>query len=107
MKICVDRPIIMTSLTIDHDSVKILTLFYNSGTDVELGANQVVFQRILMRCTTISTIDNSISDGTRSSQIVISEGSGSTVPIEVYPSRIPLTILDNDGKCQCFIVTQI
>ena len=60
-----------------------------------------------MRCTTISTIDNNVSDGTRSSQIVISEGSGSTVPIEVYPSRIPLTILDNDGKCQCFIIIQI
>ena len=34
-----------------------LTLFYNSGTDVELGANQVVFQKIMMSCTTISTMD--------------------------------------------------
>ena len=65
---------------------------------MELGTNQLVFHGTLMRCTTISVMDNNISEGTRSSYIVISEGMASTVPIEVYPSRIPLIILDNDGK---------
>ena len=52
-----------------------------------------------MHCTTISATDNNISEGSRSSYIVIGEGiQGSTVPIEVYPSRIPLIILDDDGK---------
>ena len=65
---------------------------------MELGTNQLVFHRTLMHCTTILVMDNNISEGTRSSYIVISEGMDSTVPIEVYPSRIPLIILDNDGK---------
>ena len=52
-----------------------------------------------MRYTTISATDNNISEDSRSSHIVIGEGiQGSTVPIEVYPSRIPLIILDDDGK---------
>ena len=66
---------------------------------VELGTNLLVFQRTLIRCTTISATDNNISEGSRSSHIVIGEGiPESTVPIEVYPSRIPLIILDDDGK---------
>ena len=70
---------------------------------MELGTTQLVFQRTLMRCTTISATDNNISEDTRSSHIVISEGMDSTVPIEVYPSRIPLIILDNDGKYQTIL----
>ena len=67
---------------------------------MELGRRQLMFKQTLINCTTISTLDNGISEGTRSTHIVISEGSGSTVPIELFPSRIPLTILDNDGKYQ-------
>ena len=57
-----------------------------------------MFKQTLTNCTTISIMDNGISEGTRSTHIVISEGSGSTVPIELFPGRIPLTILDDDGK---------
>jgi hypothetical protein len=53
-----------------------------------------------MRCATISTVDNGISEGTRTANIVISGNMDSNVPIELFPSRIPLTILDNDGKYQ-------
>ena len=59
--------------------------------------SQLVFERTLIRCTTISTPYNGISDGTRSSHVVINS-MASTVPIEIYPRRIPLTILNTDGK---------
>ena len=71
---------------------------------MELGASQLIlnnfdFEQNLMiiSCTTISTMDNGISEGTRSAHIVISEGTIITVPIGLFPNRIPLTILDN-GK---------
>ena len=65
-----------------------------------IGDNQLIFRGILKRCTTIRAKDNNISDGTRSSYITISVGAGSSAPVEIYPSRIPLTIInDNDGKC--------
>ena len=69
---------------------------------MELGTSQLIFDfdRIFVSCTTISTMDNGVSEGTRSTHIVISDGIGSTVPIELFPSRIPLTILDDDGKYQ-------
>ena len=60
--------------------------------------SQLVFETgTLTRCTTISIPDNTIYDGTRSSHIVINS-MDSNVPIMVYPRRIPLTILENDGK---------
>ena len=76
---------------------------------MELGRCQLMFERILKNCTTISTMDNGISEGTRSTHIVISEfeGSDSTVPIELFPSRIPLTILDDDSKYQKNIITAL
>ena len=67
---------------------------------MELGSRQLMFKQTLTNCTTISTMDNGISEGTRSTYIVISDGIGSTVPIELFPSRIPLTILDDDGMYQ-------
>ena len=71
--------------------------FINSGAPVELGMSQLVFERTSIRCTTISIPDNTIYDGTHSSHVAINS-MDSTVPVKFYPRRIPLTILDNDGK---------
>ena len=59
--------------------------------------SQLVFERTLIRCTSISIPDNTIDDGTHSSHVIINS-MDSNVPIMIYPRRIPLTILDNDGK---------
>ena len=64
---------------------------------MEFGMSQLVFGRTLNHCTTISIPDNTIYDGTHSSHVVINS-MDSTVPTIFYPRRIPLTILDNDGK---------
>ena len=55
---------------------------------------------MMEKCKTISVVTNEVSDGTRSGYLVLTEASGTSVPVEVYPSRIPVTITDDDGK-QC------
>ena len=72
--------------------------FANSGTSVELGNSQLVFERTLIRCTTISIRNNALSAHGIHSSHVVSNSVDSNVPIKTYPRMIPLTILDNDGK---------
>ena len=74
---------------------------FSVGNEVRLGATSLnfVFEMATIRCTTISVIDNDVSDGSRSSQLTLTEAPGGTVPVEVYPSSIQLTITDNDSKC--------
>ena len=72
---------------------------FSVGNEVQLGVSSFVFDMATIRCTTISVIDNDVSDGSRSSQLTLTEVPGGTVPVEVYPSSIQLTITDNDSKC--------
>ena len=71
---------------------------FSVGNEVQLGATSLVFDITTIRCTTISVIDNDVSDGSRSSQLTLTEAPRGTVPVEVYPSSIQLIITDNDGK---------
>ena len=72
---------------------------FSVGNEVQLGATSLVFDITTIRCTTISVIDNDVSDGSRPSQLTLTEvPDGSTVPVEVYPSSIQLIITDDDSK---------
>ena len=57
---------------------------FSVGNEVQLGVSS--FDIATIRCTTISVIDNDVSDGSRSSQLTLTEAPGGTVPVEVYPS---------------------
>ena len=63
---------------------------------MQLGATLFVFE--MATCTNVSVIDNDVSDGSRSSQLTMTEAPGSDAPVELYPNSIQLIITDNDGK---------
>ena len=49
-------------------------------------------------CKTITAQDDHISDGTHSSMLTIGRTNWSSVPIMMSPGRVPITVLDVDGK---------
>ena len=72
-------------------------IYFFTENEVVLGTESLAFERVTKRCTTISAVDDNVSEGTHSSQLIV-EASGSTVPTEVYPNSIPVVIIDNDGN---------
>ena len=61
-----------------------MTFHLFAENEVVLGTDSLVFERVAKRCTSISAVDDNVSEGTHSSQLIV-EASGSTVPTEVYP----------------------
>lgn len=68
---------------------------------VMLPVDSLTFTRDdMLRCKTISVStesDNDVSEGTRSADLILTDGPMTTVPVEIYPNRIPIMIMDNDG----------
>ena len=75
-----------------------ITLFI-AGTEVVLSTSSLVFQMTNERCVTVS-VPESNRRGSRSYQLVIDPPSpgSSSVPVLVYPSTIPIIVIDNDGS---------
>ena len=51
-----------------------------------------------MSCKTIAARDDYISDGTHTSMLTIGRTNWSSVPVMMSHGRIPITVLDVDGK---------
>ena len=68
--------------------------------EVEYGQESFEFQdgrRIT--CKTIYATDDRVSDGTQTSQLLIDTQRGiNSVPIDIFPQSIPITIIDDDGE---------
>ena len=50
------------------------------------------------RCATISVVDNNITEGNRSYQLILEKSGRSTVPVLLHPNTIPIIVIDNDGQ---------
>ena len=68
----------------------------------ELGSISVKFTSTnQVQCISITASDDNVTEGNQTSQLEIIEQDGGTVPVEIYPSSIRLTVIDNDGNLQC------
>ena len=77
----------------------IISLHPSVGSEVEFGTGLFVFDEgRTVTCKTITAIDDNVSDGTRTSRLIIGIESGTSVPVEIHPDSIPITIRDNDGE---------
>ena len=58
----------------------------------------------MITCKSITALDDDISEGTQSLQLVIDTVTGTTVPVEFYPRTIPISVTDNDGTYQLRLI---
>ena len=67
--------------------------------EVNFGREQFEFSSgRTITCKTINAIDDGVSDGTQTSQLIIDVLQGTSVPVVVHPDSIPITIMDIDGE---------
>ena len=67
--------------------------------EVNFGPEQFEFSEgRTITCKTINAIDDGVSDGTQTSQLIIDVLQGTSVPVVIHPGSIPITIMDNDGE---------
>ena len=93
--------------------ISIIMQLYNSNTiqlshnimrpcidgEVEYGQELFEFQDgRTITCKTIYATDDRVSDGTQTSRLIIDAQRLTTVPFEIFPQSIPITIIDNDGE---------
>ena len=65
----------------------------------ELGSISVEFTSTnQVQCISVTARDDHVTEGNQTSQLEIIVQRGNTVPVAIYPSSIPLTVIDNDGK---------
>ena len=73
----------------------------HASIDREVGFGQELFafeDGRTITCKTIYAMDDRVSDGTQTSRLIIDAEQGTTVPFEILPQSIPITIIDNDGE---------
>jgi hypothetical protein len=88
-----------------HDYVQLSCNYFlictHAPTDSEVGfgPEQFAFENgRRTTCKTIKATDDRVSDGTQTSRLVIGVEAGTSVPVEIRPVSIPITIIDNDGE---------
>ena len=72
---------------------------YHIDGEVLYGNERLEFDSAhLTSCKTITGVDDHISDGTHTSMLTIGMADWSSVPVIMSPGRIPISVLDVDGK---------
>ena len=74
-------------------------ILFIASSEAQLSTNSLVFEMsINEKCASVSVADNDNMEGSRSYQLILGRNGGSTVPVELYPSNIPIIVIDNDGQ---------
>ena len=63
-----------------------------------LSTNSLLFESSIVRCATLSIVDNNILEGSRSYQLILESNGDSTVPVLLYPNTTLIIVIDNDRQ---------